>query len=586
MTGTAEPPAGGDAPRQLADLREILVGDERRAIAELRRRLDALGLTPEEVAEQLPDAIALGASRDDRLARALSPTLERAISESVQRNPEQIAQAIYPSLGPAIRKAIAEAMAALVAGINHAIEHSLSWQGLKWRVESWRTGVPFPQVVMKHALVYRVEQVYLIHAETSVLLAHVAAPDLQAPDADLVSGMLTAIRDFVSDSFDAGAAGGLRQFAVGDLTVLVEPGPRALLAAVVRGQAPPALLERLQRTLETVHFRFAAPFTHFAGDAGPFEGARPLLAECLETRLETDRPRKRSLAPRVAWGLALVAVLALVVILVLSQRRWRRAVDALRAQPGLVVLEAHRGLRGWRFEGLRDPVAVEPATLLAALGVDTGGVRGTWRPYLSADGPIVLARVRRALEPPATATLALAGDTVVVKGVADLGWLARAPRRAAGLLGVARVDLTQVAPRFPAALQPLADSVDGALVLFAPGSSDLAAGAVRTIRAAAAQLRGLQAAIAPAWTLAVAVVGRTDTTGSREVNRPLSEERARVVARALAGLGVPPASLAPSGTGAGDPLPAAAGLDVPGTNRSVALKVGVRPAAPEGGRAP
>jgi len=587
VTGPAEPPESADAPRQLAELREILVGGERRAIEELRGRLDALGLTPEEVAEQLPDAIALGASRDDRLARALTPTLERAIGESVERNPDRIAQAIYPSLGPAVRKAIAEALAGLVAGINHAIEHSLSWQGLKWRVESWRTGVPFPQVVMTHALVYRVEQVYLIHAETGLLLAHVAAPDLAAPDADLISGMLTAIRDFVSDSFDAGREGGLREFAVGELTVMVEPGPRALLAAVVRGQAPPALLGRLQATLETVHFRFAAPFARFGGDAAPFEAAKPLLAECLETRLETDRPRQRSLAPRIAWALVLVLVVVLVVLAVRSHRRWRRAVDALRAQPGLVVLRADRGVfRGWRIEGLRDPLAAEPAAVLAGLGVDTAGLRGSWKPYVSADPPVVLARVRRAVVVPPDLQLTLAGDTVTATGSADLAWLAEASRRAAGVAGVARLDLSRVAPRFPAALQPLADSVDAALVLFAPGSAALSPEAAATVRAAAARLRRLQAAVAPAWAIAVALVGRTDTTGSHETNRSLSEERARAVARVLAGLGVAPAALAPSGAGAEAPLPAAAGLDLAGTNRSVALAVRVRPAVPEGGRAP
>jgi outer membrane protein OmpA-like peptidoglycan-associated protein len=586
VTGPGEPPPGGDAPRDLADLRELLVGTERRAIADLRRRLDALELTPEEVADRLPDAIALRASRDDQLARALAPTLEGAIGESVQRNPQQFAQAIYPSLGPAIRRAIREAMAGMLAGINHAIEHSLSWQGLKWRVEAWRTGVPFPQIVMKHALVYRVEQVYLIHGETSVLLAHVAAPDLVTPDADLVSGMLTAIRDFVSDSFNAGEAGGLRTFTVGELTVLVEPGPRALLAAVVRGESPPDLLERLQRTLELLHFQFASQLNRFDGDAAPFDHARPLLAECLETVLETDRPRRRSLAPRLAWALALLVVAALVTVAVVSQLRWRRAVAALRAQPGLVVLDARRGLGSWRFAGLRDPLAADPRAVLAGLGVDTGRVGGTWTPYVSADAAIVLARARRVLDPPPGVQLAVAGDTVVASGSADLAWLEAAPRRVPGILGVVRLDVARVAPQLPAALRPLADSVQGALVLFAPGSAELTPEAGGAVRAAAGRLRRLQAAVATGWVVAVRIVGRTDTTGSHEMNRQLSEERAQVVARALARLGLVPARLAATGTGASDPLPAGPSGDVARTNRSVAFTVLLRPAAPEGGAAP
>ena len=102
---------------------------------ELERRLDAAGVTGEELAELLPEAIVLRARRDRQLARALAPTIEGAISESVRRNPREIATAIFPVLGPAIRKAIAEALSGLAASINRAIEHSISPRGLAWRFE-------------------------------------------------------------------------------------------------------------------------------------------------------------------------------------------------------------------------------------------------------------------------------------------------------------------------------------------------------------------------------------------------------------------------------------------------------------------
>jgi len=584
VTGPAEP-EGGEAPRQLAEVRRLLLGEEQRAIAELRRRLDTLELTPDEIAERLPDAIALGAARDDRLARALAPTLEDAIGESVQRNPQQIAQAIYPSLGPAIRKAISEALAGLVAGINKAIEHSVSWQGLKWRVEAWRTGVPYPQVVISHALVYRVEQAFLIHAETSLLLAHVEAADLATPDADLVSGMLTAIRDFVSDSFGGGGntGGGLRTFTVGELTVMVEPGPQALLAAVVRGQAPPSLLERLQRTLEDVHFQFAGPLARFTGDAAPFEPAKPLLAECLEQVLRTDRPRERSAAPRVAWVLAGVLLLALVALAVRAQVRWRRGLAAVRAEPGIVVLDADAGLlRGGRLVGLRDPLAADPAPLLAAAGVDTARLRATWRPFLSADGPIVAARARRTMEASPSVAFTLAGDTLVATGSAEPAWFAGAARSAEAVPGVAHLDVSRVRVRWPAGLKPVADSIDRALVLFGPGAGELDAAATATVRAAAEGLRRLQTAAAPPWVATVDIVGRTDTTGSDAVNRSLSHQRAQAVARALVRFGVTEAVIVPEGVATSDPLPPGEDGDAARVNRSVQLTVRLRQATPQG----
>jgi hypothetical protein len=48
--------AGYDSAEDLAELRELLVGAERRRLRELERRLDAAGLTPEQIAELLPEA--------------------------------------------------------------------------------------------------------------------------------------------------------------------------------------------------------------------------------------------------------------------------------------------------------------------------------------------------------------------------------------------------------------------------------------------------------------------------------------------------------------------------------------------------
>ena len=158
--------------------------------------------------------------------------------------------------------------------------------------------------MVKYALVYQVEQVFLIHRETGLLLAHAAADEAHARDPDLVSAMLTAISDFVTDSFDAAGEGGLRNFSVGDRTVLVEAGPAGLLAAVVRGQAPASLFERLQEALELIHLRFRGSLAEFDGDAARFEAALPILEDCLETVLDSDQGKTRGAAPRVAWAAA------------------------------------------------------------------------------------------------------------------------------------------------------------------------------------------------------------------------------------------------------------------------------------------
>ena len=566
---------------ELAELRELILGAERRRLEELERRLDAAGLTREELAELLPEAIALRAGRDRQLARALAPTVESAIGESVRRNPRPIATAIFPVLGPAIRKAIAEALAGLVSSINRALEHSLSPRGLRWRLESWRTGVPYAQVVLRHALVYRVEQVFLIHADTGLLLAHAVAPELAASDADLISGMLTAIRDFVADSFSREReVGGLRRFSVGELTVMVEQGPQALIAAVVRGEAPDTLLPQLQDTLETIHLQFAGALADFDGDTAPFAPARPLLEECLATVVETDRAQEgRRRTVWLPWALAALLVAIVLGGLALRARlRWDRAVARLRSEPGIVLTQAERDGGRWRFAGLRDPLAPDPAVLLAGQGVDTGRVEQRWEPYLSLRPELVLARARRNLSPPAGVKLALSGDTLRATGSAPLDWMASARRIAAIAPGVSALDLSGVASEMPEALTQLKREIEGERVLFAVGSAALGATGRSVVTRVAEKLRRLEARATALGTRAtLELVGRTDPTGSDAVNQALSRDRAEAVLAALAARGVPRRGTRVNALGTTRPLPGDDPADRARINRSVSFGVSLGP---------
>jgi outer membrane protein OmpA-like peptidoglycan-associated protein len=567
-TGQFDPSA-----QELSELRELILGPERRRLRELERRLEA-GATPEELAELLPEAIALRAGRDRQLARALAPTVEGAIGESVRRNPREIASAIFPVLGPAIRKAIAETLAGLVASINSTIEHSLSPRGLRWRVEAWRTGVPYAQIVLKHALVYRVEQVFLIHTETGLLLSHAWARDLAASDPDLISGMLTAIRDFVADSFSPERdAGGLRQFSVGELTVIVEQGPRAMIAAVVRGQAPDTLLARLQDTLETIHLQFSAPLADFDGDAAPLAGVRPRLEECLATVVATGRERDGRRAAWLPWAIAAgLAILVLGGLAWRSHRRWTRAVAQLRSEPGVVLVRAERGSR-WSFTGLRDPMAADPSALLAAAGVDTASVEQHWERYLSLQPQLVLARARAALSPPAGVTLVLAGDTLRAGGSASLRWLATTARAAGLPAGVAALDLSGVTPDIPPELASRVAEVERERILFGVGSAALDGPARAALtRVAAALVRVQTAAAVLGANATIELAGRTDPTGTDAANQTLSRERAETVLAALAERGTSPADVRVTALGTTRPL----AQGDPALNRSVSFTVSLR----------
>ncbi len=569
--------AGDVSVRELSELRDLLFGAERRQIDELRRRLDTAELTPDELAEKLPQAIVQRAARDRQLSIALAPTVENAIKESVRRDPREFATAIFPVLGPAIRKAIAETMSGLVNTINRAIEYSLSPQGIRWRIESWRTGVPFAQIVVRHALVYRVEQVLLVHAETGLLLAHEPAGSLG--DADLVSGMLTAIGDFVNDSFEPRKTGELRAFAAGDLTVLVETGPRANLAAVVRGTPPDSLPAKLQTTLETIHLQWCDPLTAFNGDAAPFTTTRPLLEDCVETVLSTDTRAKTTGLRPFAWIVPVLLIVAGIAWWTSrGSRQWFAALARLDTEPGIAVIRSERSGGKWRITGMRDPLAVNPSLLMASRGVDTNDVVAHWEPYVSTEPALVLARARHVLAPPGGVTLSLKGDTLVANGRAPAFWIVRAEGLAPALAGVGGVDLSHVTPGLPAAMEPIAAEIERRHALFAAGSDALDQPALNAIATVAAKFRDLvAAATAIRYDVSLQIVGRADPTGAETDNIALSRRRAVAVRDRLVSLGVNAGRLTVDASGSNDPLPADTPAERARLNRSAAFAIRAQP---------
>ena len=126
------------------------------------------------------------------LAAVLAPTWSAPRRMAIRKDPSTLVGILYPLVGPAIRKSIAETLDGTLQGLNQAFKHSFSWRGLKWRLEAYRSGSSFADVVLKHTVVFRVEHLFLIHRKTGLLLEHVAASE--AADAGSAAGLRHAHR--------------------------------------------------------------------------------------------------------------------------------------------------------------------------------------------------------------------------------------------------------------------------------------------------------------------------------------------------------------------------------------------------------
>jgi len=186
---------------EFEELRRLLLSRERDQLRDLRDQITDKERRSNDVAAILPEAVKLSRDRGDELSRALRPTVEGSIKESIEKRPEAFVDALHPIIGPIVRRSIAESFRRLLQSLNQTLEHTFSWQGLKWRFEALRTGKSFAEVVMLRSLVYRVEQLFLIHRETSLSLLHIRADPVMGKDSDMVAGMLS-LRDRGMAIFD------------------------------------------------------------------------------------------------------------------------------------------------------------------------------------------------------------------------------------------------------------------------------------------------------------------------------------------------------------------------------------------------
>ncbi|MEA2801595.1 MAG: hypothetical protein QOG78_321 [Rhodospirillaceae bacterium] len=603
---TSVPPTGVLAvdPR-LEQLRSLLVGHEIEVLGRLREVIEDPERFGVAVGRVLATAVA---SSDARLGEVLAPALEKATASSIRNDPRKLIDILHPVIVPAIRKSVGETIDNTFQSLNESLRQSLTWRGLRWRLEAWRTGKPFAEVVLNHTLVYQVEHVFLIHSHTGLLISHVAAEDAASQDPQLVSSMLTAIQDFVRDSFKGAGQQGVDTLRLGDLRLWCEVGPFAMLVAVIRGNPPEELRESLRNVLSRIHEERRQALESFDGDSSGLADVAAHLADCTALRQQGARASKRGfpwlvflvafLLVGMAGGVGLwrweIAQEQARISAEIAQeqariraaeaerraaevRRWSDYLDRLRAQPGIVVTETAERDDKFVVAGLRDPLAPDPAAILRESGVDPARVVSRWQPYQALDPVFVLRRLEASLLPPPGVRLSIEGDRIVAVGTATPLWLSRA-RTAARILpmGGPQLDLSQVQNVTEGVFAKLRQAIQEREIRFNTNESLPAPGQEAVLDQLAGEIKDLTALASTMHvTVQFRLNGHADDTGPGTLNLSLSIARAGAVMALLKKRGVAADLITIGGSGQLDPLDVRNSDTARSVNRRVSVAVAV-----------
>jgi hypothetical protein len=233
-----------------------------------------------------------------------------AIRRKIRDAREEMVEALYPIIGQAVVRAVSEAIRDLARAVDAQMRTSLGPRAIWRRWQARLRGVSGAEMALRESLPFEVAEVFLIHRETGLLLWHVSRDPDASPDSDLISGMLTAIRDFAQDAFGRGKAGQLDEIQYGERCILIEAARHAYLAVVVNGVEPPGFRAEMRERIIEIEHGYEGVLRYYEGDPtplAPVEGTLRSLITTAEPRALSPA-QKRVLAGAFGLTVACLAV--------------------------------------------------------------------------------------------------------------------------------------------------------------------------------------------------------------------------------------------------------------------------------------
>lgn len=312
-------------------LRKIILEDDRKKIEDLEQIVQKLqtqlvdkNIDKETLIEGLAPVIGDVLQKSlidstDEMIEVFAPIIAPAMRKQIMETQHEIIDALYPIIGKTIRKSVAESMKQLIDTVNRRIDATLRGGMFLKRIQARLMGVSDAELALKDALPFRIDQIFLIHKSSGLLIAQVSASEQEhTVDEELISGMLTAIKDFVTQAFKASNQD-LNQIQYGDDTIILEEASHFYLAFVVSGPIPPNFSEKSQKLAERIHSIFHKKLRDFNGDAAELTGVQRLLTGSM--REQEEKNAKTEVKPSKPYILYVMLFLGLPILLFFAGKK-------------------------------------------------------------------------------------------------------------------------------------------------------------------------------------------------------------------------------------------------------------------------
>ena len=261
--------------KRLLELKEILLHREREKVKGLEEEIDNLLKEIDQLEKDLAQARA-------EVVPKVTSNLSEITRDAVAEQQEEMALALFPIIGPATLRAVEDALERLRENIDRQLRRNNPVNNVMNRLR----GVDPAQIALADAVPFQIKQLFLIQHDSGLVIKFINLDSEEFPDSDLVSGMLTAIRNFMRDSFDPEdqSEEGLREVQYREDKIIVESGTEAYVAAVTNGHEPESFSYYMRTLIAELHNRHHRDLEYYAGDE---EEISPEITPVLHTFIDS-----------------------------------------------------------------------------------------------------------------------------------------------------------------------------------------------------------------------------------------------------------------------------------------------------------
>ncbi|MCB0749924.1 MAG: hypothetical protein KDC52_00470, partial [Ignavibacteriae bacterium] len=217
--------------KSLELLKQIFLAENNERLEEFEKELDEIKLLLNDKEKLINLNLPITAEllrrkidkSNDEMAEVFYPIFGKALKKQIAESKDEIIDILYPIMGQTIKKTVTEAIKDLYESINLKIDNALRKGIFSKKIKSTISGVSTSDLIIQESFPFLINEIFLIHEKSGLLISHVSSSQNDSTDADIISSMLSAIKNFVSESFKSDSESkDLYEIQYGDSKIILE----------------------------------------------------------------------------------------------------------------------------------------------------------------------------------------------------------------------------------------------------------------------------------------------------------------------------------------------------------------------------